>query len=70
MGSFGGDELLPKLELLASWLHGGVAASLFAVAFACQGGLNPLLLARFQIESVAFNFLDDVFLQNFTLEAP
>jgi len=47
-----------------------VAVALLAVALPCQRGLETLLLARFQIERVPLDFLNDVFLQNFTLEAP
>lgn len=58
-----------KLELLASLLKCAVAVALLAVALTCQSGLDALLLARLQIESVPLNFLNDVFLENFTFKA-
>ena len=57
-------------QALTRGFYCAVAVALFAVALACQGGLEALLLARLQIESVPLNFLDDVLLQDFTLEAP
>src|ERR1035437_8351428 len=44
-------------------------ASLLAIALAGQGLLDPEFLAWLQIESVPFDFPDDVFLQNLPLEA-
>ena len=41
----------------------------FCGALARQRGLHTRFLTRFQIESVPFAFLDDVLLQNLTLEA-
>ena len=59
-----------KPGTLARLLRCAFAVALLAVALACQRGLETLLLARFQIESVALDFLNDVLLQYFTLEAP
>jgi hypothetical protein len=42
---------------------------LLAVALACERFLDALLLAWFQVEGVALNFLDDVFRLHFALEA-
>ena len=56
--------LLSILRLLA------VARALLAVALARQDRFESLLLARFQIESVPLNFLNDFLLQNYALEAP
>jgi hypothetical protein len=44
------------------------ATSLFTVTFSGQGLLDPLLFTRFQVERVAFNFFDDVFLLHFSLK--
>jgi len=46
-----------------------VAVALFAVALASQRGLHTLLLTWLQIEGVPLDFLNDVLLQNFALEA-
>src|SRR5258708_290031 len=45
-----------------------VARPLLAVALASQGFFGALLLARFQIERVPLDFLDNVFLLHFALE--
>jgi hypothetical protein len=45
------------------------AAALLACAFACFRSLDAFFLAGLQIECVAFCVLDDVFLQDFSLEA-
>jgi hypothetical protein len=52
------------LELL------GISAILFSSAFARQRLLDAELLARLQVESVPFDFPDNVFLQDLPLEAP
>ena len=44
-------------------------ADLLAIALTCQRFLHSLFLARFQVERVALNFLDDVFGLNLALEA-
>jgi len=49
------------------WLT--VPSALLAVAFPCQRLLDALLLARLQIECVPLDFLNDVLLQDFALEA-
>jgi len=59
-------RLKPELPGL---LQCAVPVALFAVALARKRGLHTLFLTRFQIESVPLDFLDDVLLQNFTLEA-
>src|SRR5689334_1168366 len=51
-------------------LRCAVAVALLAVALACQDGFETLLLAGLQIESMPLNFLDDVLLQDLTLESP
>ncbi len=43
--------------------------NLLAIALACQRFLDALLLAGLQIERVALDFLDDVFLLHLALEA-
>ncbi len=58
------------MSRLPGLLQCAVAVALFAVALACQRGLHTLLLTWLQIESVPLEFLNDVLLQNFTLEAP
>ena len=58
------------MQPLSNFLLGDFAITFLAVALARQSGFETLLLARFQIESVALDFLNDVLLQNFTLEAP
>jgi hypothetical protein len=40
-----------------------------AIALACQRFLHSLLFARFQVERMALNFLDDVFSLHLALEA-
>jgi hypothetical protein len=45
-----------------------VTHALFGIALACQGGLDALLLTRFQIESVALHFLNNVLLQTLRLK--
>lgn len=45
-------------------------ARLLATALACDGLFNALLLARFQVVGMAFNFLDNVVLLNLALKAP
>ena len=42
---------------------------LLAIPLACQGFLDALLLAGLQVEGVALDFLDDVFLLHLALEA-
>ena len=44
-------------------------AVLFPVSFAGQGLLSPELLARLQIEGMAFHFFDNVLLLDLTFEA-
>lgn len=44
-------------------------ANLLAIPLACQGFLDALLLAGLQVEGVALDFLDDVFLLHLALEA-
>jgi hypothetical protein len=58
-----------------SWLtdlFGGrrVVRPLLAIALASQLGFDALLLTRLQIERMPFDLLDDVFLENFSLETP
>ena len=55
-----------ELEVLF-WLT--VPGALLAVAFPGQRLLDALLLARFQIECVPLDFLNDVLLQDFALKA-
>ena len=55
---------------LARWFWRAVTSALLAVALACQRRFNSFFLARLQIESVPLDFLDDVLLQDLTLEAP
>ena len=45
-------------------------ATFLPVPFACQRLLDPQFLARLQIERVALDFFDDVFLLHFPFEAP
>jgi hypothetical protein len=44
-------------------------ATLLPVSLAGKRCLNPLFLARFQIERMPLNFLNDVFLLHFSFEA-
>lgn len=55
---------LPKMGLF------NVARALLAIAFASQGCLGAQLFTRFQIERVALDVLDDVFLQDLSLKSP
>ena len=61
-----------RVELIDSMggmtIAGGIAAALFAIALARQGGFHALLLAGFQIEGVALDLLDDFFTEHQTLE--
>jgi hypothetical protein len=58
------NEVRPNAKLVL------FLARLFAAAFAGQGLLHTLFLTRFQIEGMALDLLDDVFLLNFALEPP
>ena len=49
---------------------GDVAIAFLAVALTRQRGFDSLLLTWLQTKSVSLHFLNDVFLQNFALEAP
>ena len=46
-----------------------IAATLLSVTLASEGFFHPLFFAGFQVEGVAFDFLDDVLLLYFPLEA-
>src|SRR6516225_11633003 len=59
----------PRVDL-TSRFNTGVARPALTIALARQRRLNPLLLAWFQIERVPFDFFNDVFLEDFALEAP
>jgi hypothetical protein len=48
---------------------GRLPAEFAAQAFACRSLFGPFLLARFQIEGMLLNFLDDVFLLDLPFEA-
>ena len=48
----------------------GIASPLFTVAFARQRFLGALLLARFQVERMPLDFLDDVFSLHLALKTP
>jgi hypothetical protein len=50
--------------------RGYVVRSLLAIPLARQLGLDALLLARLQIEGVPLDLLDNIFLQNLSLETP
>jgi hypothetical protein len=50
--------------------HGAVAGTLFAIPLARESSLDALPLAWFEIEGVALGLPNNVFLQNFALEAP
>ena len=52
-----------------SGLSVAVSRTLLAIAFARQCLLDSLLLTRLQIESVPLDVLDDVLLEDLTLEA-
>ena len=43
---------------------------LFANPLACQGFFDSSLFARFQVEGMTLDFLDDVFLLYLALETP
>jgi hypothetical protein len=47
-----------------------VTRTAFAIPFASQRRFNALFLAGFQVKRVPFDFLDDVFLQDFALKSP
>lgn len=57
------------LPYQAGWELLGVLTSLFSAPLERQGLLRPKFLAGLQIEGVAPNFFDDVFLQNLALES-
>ena len=46
-----------------------VTGPLLAIALSCKRRFHTLLLARLQIKSMPLDVFDDVFLQNFALEA-
>ncbi len=46
-----------------------LVSGLLAIALTCQSCFYPPLFARFQIEGMTLDFLDDVFLLNLALEA-
>jgi len=46
-----------------------IATTLFAVTLASEGFFDPLFFAGFQVEGVAFDFLDNVFLLHFAFKA-
>lgn len=48
---------------------GAELAGLLAIALPSQGLLDPLLLARFQVEGMFLEIFNDVLLLNLTLEA-
>ena len=48
----------------------GFSANLFSASLTGQCLLDTFLFARFQIERVFLDFLDDVFLLNLALESP
>jgi hypothetical protein len=52
----------PELSIL-------LFAGLLTCALACQRFLHPLFLAGFQVKRVTLNFLDNVLLLHFPLEA-
>ena len=56
--------------LNATRLGCAIAGALFAFPLARQRCLDSLLLTRLQIERVALDVFNDVFLQDFALEAP
>jgi hypothetical protein len=45
-------------------------ATFLPVSFACQRLLDPQFFARLQIERMALDLFDDVFLLHFAFEAP
>jgi hypothetical protein len=47
----------------------GTSTNLFPASLPRQSLLDPLLLARLQVEGMPFDFLDDVFLLHFSFEA-
>ena len=51
-------------------LLGGIASTFFAATLAGEGLLDTLLFAWFQVERMALDVLNNVFLLDFTLEAP
>src|SRR6185436_4535227 len=55
---------------LSCLLRSGIARPLFAIPFAGERRLDPLLFTRFQVKRVPLGFLDDVLLENLALEAP
>ena len=52
------------------WLFYGFSTNFFPAPFSSQRLLDALLLARFQVEGVFLDFLDDVFLLDLSLETP
>lgn len=56
--------------VLKTLLGRAVAAALFAVSLPRQSGFDPLLRARLHVIGVPLNVLNDVFLQDLTLETP
>jgi hypothetical protein len=47
----------------------GISRTLFPVALAREGFLGALLFTRFQVEGMSLDFLDDVLVLDFALEA-
>lgn len=59
---------IKKLPLRATLLRCAIARPLFTSPLACQRRLHPRLLAGLQVERVALDVLNDVFLQDLALE--
>src|ERR1051325_6519734 len=57
-----------KPRVLAGGFGGGIAAALFAVALARQGGFHALFFAGLKVEGVALDLLDDFLAEHQTLE--
>jgi hypothetical protein len=77
-----GHSLCPVNNVDRCWKGGGISipppvgqllnlpAILLPVPFAGQRLLGPELLTRFQVERMSLDFFNDVFLLDFSLEAP
>ena len=58
------------MPFVAIFLLHRFASNLLSAPLPGEGLLNSLLFSRFQVEGVLFNFLNDVFLLDLSLEAP
>ena len=60
-------QLKSGLRFYTEWLF-DITRALFAVALACESFFGATFLSGFEVERVAFDFFDNIFLLNFSLE--